>query len=143
MQLTPFHLAIQVRSLEEAREFYGELLGFTEGRSSESWIDFDMMGHQLVTHLNPGIGESGKIDLLANQVDGYGVPVPHFGVVLTFRDWQALVSRLDGQIEFLIEPYVRFEGLVGEQGTMFFFDPTGNAIEFKGFKDIKSQLFEK
>lgn len=144
MSLTPFHLAIQVRDIAEARDFYGRKLGFPEGRSAEKWIDFDMFGHQLVTHLNPAIGTDGQIAASANAVDGHGVPVPHFGVVLTMHDWQALASRVPDFIdEFIIEPYVRFAGQPGEQATMFFADPSGNALEFKAFKDINAQLFAK
>ena len=142
MTITPFHLAVQVRDLNEAREFYGKKLGFPEGRSSENWIDFDMFGHQFVVHLNPSIGKKGTITQIANPVDGFSVPVPHFGVVLTFEDWKIFAEKVKPIIgEFIIEPYIRFEGEVGEQGTMFFSDPSGNAIEFKGFKDIDSQLF--
>lgn len=142
MQLTPFHLAVQVRDIDEAREFYGKKLGFPEGRSSEHWIDFDFFGHQFVTHLNPNIGKTGSVVSLVNHVDGHGVPVPHFGVVLAFDDWLAFAERLKTVIDrFIIEPYVRFEGLPGEQGTLFFSDPSGNALEFKGFKDIEAQLF--
>ncbi|MEP1743014.1 MAG: VOC family protein [Kangiellaceae bacterium] len=143
MNITPFHLAIQVRDLDEARHFYGNVLGFEEGRSSECWIDFNMRGHQLVTHLNTAIGKEGKVHSNANHVDGHGVPVPHFGVVLPFNDWKNLAEELSSKIEsFLIEPYTRFEGQAGEQGTMFFTDPSGNALEFKGFSDIERQLFE-
>ncbi len=143
MNITPFHLAIQVRDLDEARHFYGNVLGFEEGRSSECWVDFNMRGHQLVTHLNPVIGKEGKVNSNANHVDGHGVPVPHFGVVLPFNDWKNLADKLSTKIEsFLIKPYIRFEGQAGEQGTMFFTDPSGNALEFKGFSDIEKQLFE-
>lgn len=136
--LQPFHLAIPVHNLEEARKFYGEFLGFKEGRSNEKWIDWDFYGHQLVTHFS---GEkSKKID---NPVDGHKVPVPHFGVVLTWQDWHDLADKLKAaNIKFIIEPYIRFRGKLGEQATMFFFDPSGNALEFKSFKD-PSQLFAK
>lgn len=144
MQLTPFHLAIQVRDIEEARDFYGTKMGLPEGRSSEHWIDFSLFGHQLVVHLNPTIGQSGKITNISNPVDGHGVPVPHFGVVMNFDDWHALAQKLRMFIDnFIIEPYVRFEGEPGEQGTLFFADPSGNALEFKAFKDIESALFAK
>jgi len=144
MKLTPFHLAIPVRDIDEAREFYGTKLGFAEGRSSNEWIDFNMFGHQLVTHLNPAIGKTGKVQSIHNHVDGHGVPVPHFGVVMEFDDWQALADKARGFVdEFLIEPYVRFKGEVGEQGTMFFCDPSGNALEFKAFRDIENELFAK
>jgi extradiol dioxygenase family protein len=144
MQLTPFHLAIQVRDIEEARDFYGTKMGLPEGRSSEHWIDFNLFGHQLVVHLNPTIGKSGKITNISNPVDGHGVPVPHFGVVMNFDDWHALANKLRRFIDnFIIEPYVRFEGEPGEQGTLFFADPSGNALEFKAFKNIESELFAK
>lgn len=142
MQLTPFHLAIQVRDIDEARDFYGSKMGLREGRSSTEWIDFDLFGHQLVTHLNPALGKDGKVPNIKNGVDGHGVPVPHFGVVLNFEDWEALAESVKGFIDnFVIEPYIRFKGEPGEQGTMFFMDPSGNALEFKAFKDIEAQLF--
>lgn len=142
MALTPFHLAIQVRDIAEARAFYGDTLGCPEGRSSEQWIDFDLFGHQLVTHLNPALGHSGAVATIDNAVDGHGVPVPHFGVVLEMADWHILADRLAGRIDrFLIEPYVRFAGLPGEQATMFFLDPSSNALEFKAFHNIESELF--
>ena len=144
MPNNPFHLAIQVRNLAEARSFYGEILGCPEGRSADSWIDFNLFGHQLVCHLNPSIGINNKIESHYNPVDGHGVPVPHFGVILTMEDWQKLATRLKGtDIEFLIEPYIRFKGETGEQATLFFLDPSGNALEFKAFKDIETQLFAK
>ncbi|MEH6454232.1 MAG: VOC family protein [Psychromonas sp.] len=144
MHITPFHLAIQVRDIDEARDFYGNKLGFAEGRSSEDWIDFNMFGHQLVTHVNKQIGKTGKVNSISNAVDGHGVPVPHFGVVLTFDDWQLLADKAAGFIDsFVIEPYIRFKGQPGEQGTMFFLDPSGNALEFKAFQDIETQLFAK
>lgn len=145
MQLTPFHLAIQVRDIDEAREFYGGKLGFPEGRSAQTWIDFNMFGHQLVTHLNPQIGRHGTLaGTSSQQVDGHRVPVPHFGVVLTLEDWESLAAKARRFIgEFIIEPHIRFRGEPGEQGTMFFSDPSGNAIEFKGFRDIASELFAK
>ncbi len=144
MKLTPFHLAVQVRDLDEAREFYGKKLGFSEGRSSKQWIDFNMFGHQFVVHLNPQIGQTGKLPSISNAVDGHGVPVPHFGVVLEFEEWQGLVEKAKSFIsDFIIEPYIRFEGQVGEQGTMFFADPSGNALEFKAFRDIDKELFQK
>jgi extradiol dioxygenase family protein len=144
MRLTPFHLAIQVRDIDEARDFYGGKLALPEGRSTEQWIDFNLFGHQLVTHFNPNIGKDGKIAAIANHVDGHGVPVPHFGVVLEMEDWQELAEKAKGFVdEFLIEPYVRFKGEPGEQATMFFSDPSGNALEFKAFKNIESQLFAK
>lgn len=144
MPLTPFHLAIQVRDIDEAREFYGKKLGFPEGRSSDHWIDFNVFGHQVVTHLNPALGKDGSVQAIANPVDGHGVPVPHFGVVLTFEDWERFAEQTRQVIDrFIIEPYVRFQGQPGEQGTLFFSDPSGNALEFKGFRDIDSELFAR
>jgi len=144
MKLTPFHLAIQVRDIDEAREFYGAKIGFPEGRSSECWIDFNMFGHQLVTHLNPKIGKTGKTPSISNVVDGHGVPVPHYGVVMAFDDWEIFAKDVETIIDnFIIEPHVRFKGEPGEQGTMFFLDPSGNALEFKGFRNIELELFAK
>jgi hypothetical protein len=144
MQLTPFHLAVQVRDIEEARDFYGARMGFPEGRSAETWIDFNMFGHQFVTHLNPLIGKNGKIAALSNPVDGHDVPVPHFGVVLNCDDWEIFAANVRGFIDaFIIEPYVRFKGEPGEQYTMFFSDPSGNALEFKAFRNIELSLFAK
>ena len=131
MSLRPFHLAFPVRDLEEARAFYGGLMGCEEGRSSDEWIDFDFYGHQIVAHT---AGESG--DRVSNAVDGHDVPVPHFGVVLTMEDWQALADRLVAAgVQFAIEPTIRFRGQPGEQATMFFRDPSGNALEMKAFAD--------
>ncbi|MGB8712174.1 MAG: VOC family protein [Onishia taeanensis] len=136
--LTPFHLAVQVRDLAEARGFYADLLGCPEGRSSDTWIDFNLFGHQFVCHLNPDMTPQRH----HNAVDGHGVPVPHFGVVLEMAEWEALVDRLtEAGVRFEIEPYVRFQGQPGEQATMFFYDPSGNALEFKAFRDIDGQLF--
>ena len=144
MKLTPFHLAIQVRDIAEARDFYGVKMGFLEGRSAPEWVDFNMFGHQLVTHLNPSIGVDGKVSSIANAVDGHGVPVPHFGVVLEMNDWQELAERVPAFIdEFIVEPYIRFMGEAGEQATMFFTDPSGNALEFKAFADIEAELFAR
>lgn len=141
VNIPPFHLAIQVRDIPEARAFYGELLGFSEGRSAESWVDYNCHGHQLVCHLNPALGKEGKITSHFNPVDGHGVPTPHFGVVLSMEDWNTLAEKLRAHgIEFLIEPYIRFQGEPGEQATMFFLDPSGNALEFKAFQDL-GQLF--
>jgi uncharacterized protein len=141
-RLTPFHLAIQVRDIAEARDFYGAKMGFAEGRSSAEWIDFNLYGHQLVTHLNPQLGKQGKLPNHANQVDGHGVPVPHFGVVLEFPQWHALAERAKQFLDaFILEPYIRFQGEVGEQGTMFFADPSGNVLEFKAFRHIETELF--
>lgn len=142
--LTPFHLAIQVRDLAEAREFYSKLLGCPEGRSAETWVDFNLFGHQLVCHLNPQLGPTGTVAAHYNQVDDHGVPTPHFGVVLEMDPWQTLAAKLQAQqVKFIIEPYLRFRGEPGEQATMFFLDPSGNALEFKAFKDIQNQLFAK
>lgn len=139
----PFHLAVQVRDIDEARRFYGEFLGCPEGRSSEAWVDFDLYGHQFVCHLNPALSNAGD-DAIKNPVDGQGVPVPHFGVVLEMEAWQALAEKLESHgVEFEIEPYIRFKGEPGEQATMFFTDPSGNALEFKAFRDRESQLFRK
>jgi len=137
MSLQPFHLAFPVHDLAAARAFYGGLLGCREGRSSDQWIDFDLGGHQIVAHLDP----AAKPVAVANPVDGHAVPVPHFGVVLEWDDWQALADRLTAAgVQFGIAPYVRFKGQVGEQATMFFYDPSGNALEFKAFRD-PGQLF--
>lgn len=139
MSIRPFHLAIPVHNLEQARSFYGKSLGFSEGRSSEHWIDYDCYGHQLVVHLDEAM--SVDHDKANNQVDGHAVPVPHFGVVLDMQSWQDLADRLKEQgTQFAIEPYIRFKGQPGEQATMFFYDPSGNALEFKAFNDL-SQLF--
>jgi extradiol dioxygenase family protein len=138
--LTPFHIAFPVDDLEAARSFYGTTLGCEEGRSSAQWIDFDFFGHQIVAHLKPVLTE-GKAH--HNPVDGHDVPVPHFGVVLAMEDWEALAERVrKAGVAFVIEPYIRFKGEVGEQATMFFLDPAGNALEFKAFADI-GQLFAK
>lgn len=142
--LTPFHLAIQVRDVAEAREFYGIKMGLPEGRSDTAWIDFDLFGHQLVTHLNPNLGPDGRVPTHCNPVDSHAVPVPHFGVVLTIPDWEKLAERTQNFVdEYIIEPYVRFKGEPGEQCTMFFEDPSGNALEFKAFADIEGQLFAR
>jgi len=136
----PFHIAFPVDDLAAARRFYGETLGCPEGRSSAQWIDFDLFGHQIVAHLKPGSADD---KLHHNPVDGHDVPVPHFGVVLPMKQWEALAERLKlAQIKFIIEPYIRFKGEIGEQATMFFLDPAGNALEFKAFADL-SQLFVK
>ena len=144
MPLTPFHVAVQVRDIDEARDFYGNKMGLAEGRSAEEWIDFDMFGHQFVVHLNPAIGKTGSLSNISNAVDGHGVPVPHCGVVMEFEDWEQFAEKAKTFIdEFIIEPYIRFEGQPGEQGTMFFKDPTGNALEFKAFRNIETELFAK
>lgn len=134
--ICPFHVAVPVHNLEKARFFYGHILGCKEGRSSNQWIDFDMYGHQFVAHLKPNSDKGNQLHF--NEVDGHGVPVPHYGVVLKWNDWAALSERLKAhKVSFLIEPYIRFKGQAGEQATMFFLDPSGNALEFKAFKDIK------
>lgn len=135
----PFHLAFPVSSLAQARTFYGGLLGCPEGRSSDEWVDFDLYGHQIVAHLAPG-AVGGRT---TNEVDGDNVPVRHFGVVLPMAEWEALAARLKAEgVAFIIEPHIRFRGQVGEQATMFFLDPCGNALEFKAFAD-PSRLFAK
>ncbi len=142
MRLTPFHIAVQVRDIAEARHFYRTVLGCSEGRSAEHWVDFNLYGHQFVCHLNPALGPQGRISAHYNPVDGHGVPVPHCGVVLEMDEWQSLAARLERHaIKFVIEPYIRFKGQAGEQATLFFLDPSGNALEFKAFKDIEGQLF--
>ncbi|GDX35878.1 hypothetical protein LBMAG18_03890 [Alphaproteobacteria bacterium] len=140
--IQPFHLAIPVNNLEEARKFYGEFLGFSEGRSNEHWVDWNFFGHQLVTHLRKQAVDNRSLQIV-NEVDDQGVPVPHFGVVLTWNQWHDFADKLkQAEIKFVIEPYIRFKDQIGEQATMFFYDPSGNAMEFKAFKDI-SQLFAK
>ena len=140
MQAIPlFHLAFPVDDLTRARAFYGELLGCPEGRSSDEWVDFNYYGHQIVAHLAPD--EAGHRD--TNAVDGHNVPVRHFGAILPMTTWEALADKLKAAgTNFVIEPYVRFKGKVGEQATMFFLDPSGNALEFKAFGDM-SQVFAK
>jgi extradiol dioxygenase family protein len=139
VSLTPFHIAFPVNDLSAARAFYGNVLGCEEGRSSAEWIDFNLFGHQIVAHLKPGSAEAPR----HTPVDGHAVPIPHFGVVLPMNDWETLAARLNAaNTSFLIEPYIRFKGEVGEQATMFFLDPAGNALEFKAFGDL-SQLFAK
>jgi hypothetical protein len=137
--IAPFHLAFPVTDLASTRAFYGQLLGCPEGRSSAEWIDFDLYGHQIVAHLAPPKADGAH----HNEVDGHDVPVPHFGVVLDWDHFHNLAARLrERGVKFVIEPYIRFAGLVGEQATMFFKDPSGNALEFKSFKD-HSQLFAR
>ena len=139
--LRPFHIAFSVDDLQAARHFYGTVLGLPEGRSAEHWIDFDLFGHQIVAHYKPR--PAAKDSLHSNPVDGHDVPVPHFGVVLTQADWDALADRLRAAgMKFVIEPYTRFKGEVGEQSTMSFLDPAGNALELKAFADL-GQLFAK
>ncbi len=137
--LNLFHLAFPVRDLAEARDFYARILECEEGRSSDQWIDFNLFGHQIVAHLAP---ESAGVKH-RNEVDADQVPIPHFGIVLSMSDFTSLAEKLQTKgVEFVIEPKIRFEGEVGEQATMFFLDPSGNALEFKGFADF-SQVFAK
>jgi uncharacterized protein len=129
-----FHLAFPVHNLNEARKFYGEVLECEEGRSSEYWIDFNLFGHQIVAHLAENAGIVHR-----NEVDADNVPIPHFGIVMQMEDWKAFAEKLKSKgIEFIIEPKIRFADEVGEQATMFFLDPSGNALEFKGFNDFSS-----
>ena len=140
-QIPPFHLAIEVRDIAEARSFYGELLNCPEGRSDVSWVDFNFFGHQLVCHLSHTYPAT-RPESSENPVDGHDVPVPHFGVVLDMDSWKALAAELEKHATaFVIEPHIRFKGQTGEQATMFFLDPSGNPLEFKAFQDIESQLF--
>ena len=137
--IQPFHFAIPVQNLEICRTFYKDVLNCEEGRSTEDWVDFNFFGHQLVIHQK----EDFKVVRISNPVDGYDVPVPHFGVVLSWEDWHSLAARLKTKnTKFEIAPCIRFQGKVGEQATMFFKDPENNALEFKAFKDIQ-QLFAK
>ena len=136
--LSPFHLAIPVKEITTTRDFYRDVLGCKEGRSSDHWVDFDFFGHQLVIHLN----ENKKNIDTENKVDGKDVPVPHFGIVLDWQMFTQIEKRIRNKVEFIIKPYVRFKGEKGEQKTMFFKDPSGNALEFKSFKNI-DQLFKK
>ena len=138
--IQPFHLAIPVQNLEKCRLFYRDVLQCEEGRSSESWVDFNFFGHQFVIHQKDNYQPT---EAITNPVDGHEVPVPHFGVVLSWEDWTALSERLIAvNTEFIIEPTIRFKGKVGEQATMFFNDPENNALEFKAFRDM-SQVFAK
>ncbi len=137
--IPPFHVAIPVHDIQLARTFYRDVLGCPEGRSDEKWVDFDLYGHQFVIHYKPASSEQ----VHTNEVDGHNVPVPHYGVVLEWNDWEELAAKLKQHSQkFVIEPYIRFEGQPGEQATMFFLDPCGNALEFKAFKDL-SQMFAK
>lgn len=138
--LSPFHLAIPVDDLPKARAFYHSTLELSEGRSSDHWVDFDFYGHQLVIHYKP---KNESEQLQTNPVDGKEVPVPHFGIILQWDQWTDLAEKLtQKKIQFVIEPYIRFKGETGEQATMFFLDPCGNALEFKSFKDM-TQIFAK
>lgn len=139
MTISPFHLAFPVHDLAAARAFYGDLLGCPEGRSSAEWIDFDLHGHQIVAHLDP----AATAPDISNPVDGHDVPVPHFGLVLDMPQWRTLADRLTAAgTRFVIEPCVRFQGLPGEQATMFLLDPSGNALEFKAMAR-RENLFAK
>lgn len=139
--LMPFHLAVPVDDLAAARSFYGGTLGCPEGRSDDHWIDFDLYGHQFVVHYRPKPEQGDQV--VYSSVDNHQVPIPHFGVVLQWEDWHDLADKLKAaNTDFVIEPYIRFKDLPGEQATMFFFDPAGNALEFKAFKDL-GQLFAK
>ncbi|MBE9548220.1 MAG: VOC family protein [Proteobacteria bacterium] len=138
--IRPFHLAIAVNDLQQARLFYIEILGCSEGRSTTHWVDFDLFGHQLVCHLDK---TKQTVERLCSAVDGDAVPVPHFGVILSMEDWRNLRDRLIAtELEFVIEPRIRLQGKPGEQATMFFTDPAGNALEFKAFSE-DSKIFEK
>jgi extradiol dioxygenase family protein len=140
MPLQPFHVAVPVHDLQLCRSFYTDVLGCSEGRTSDQWVDLDFFGHQFVLHHS---GKKSNENLSHNKVDGHEVPVPHYGVVLGWEQWERLADALRKKnVEFVIEPYIRFKGLVGEQATMFFYDPSGNALEFKAFKNI-DQLFAK
>jgi uncharacterized protein len=136
--MRPFHLAFPVHDLSVARDFYGRILGCREGRSSDQWIDFDLFGHQIVAHVSPSAHA-----MTTNPVDGHNVPIPHFGVVLEMTQWHAFKIRLQAaDLNFAIAPTIRFEGQTGEQATMFFYDPSGNALEFKAFAD-DAELFAR
>jgi extradiol dioxygenase family protein len=138
--MNPFHLAIPVKDLRSSTSFYIDVLGCSEGRSDEKWIDLNLYGHQLVLHEVAGKASG---EPFYNPVDGHDVPIPHFGVVLQWEEWMHLAERLKlSNIDFIIEPYIRFKGKPGEQATMFFRDPEGNALEFKSFRDL-DQLFSK
>lgn len=134
MALSPFHLAIPVYDLDACRKFYGEVLGLERGRTSDHWTDYNLYGHQLVIHFKE---RDSIAETESNEVDGKNVPVPHFGVVLPMEEWEKLAEKLkQAEVKFIIEPYIRFKGEVGEQATLFFLDPCGNALEFKSFKDM-------
>lgn len=136
-KIQPFHLAFPVADLDDTLHFYRDILGCETGRSSDTWIDFNFWGHQVVAHLSPD--EAGKSS--TNEVDGHAVPAKHFGLILEWEEWESLADRLEeADVEFVIEPYVRFKGEPGEQATMFFLDPSGNALEFKAFRN-EEQIF--
>lgn len=142
-ELPPFHLAIEVSDLEASRAFYGTLLQCDEGRSSDTWIDFNFFGHQLVCHQTESSTRR-LTDSSSNPVDGHDVPVPHFGAVLDMSTWHQVADRLKAaHVTFIIEPYIRFKGEPGEQATMFLADPSGNAVEFKAFQNVHEQLFAR
>ena len=135
--INPFHLAFPIKDIEETKKFYKNVLGCKIGRESDAWVDFNFFGHQISAHLKP----DELSNIKKNKVDGKSVPVRHFGVVLGWKDWHSLSKKLqDLNIKFIIDPYIRFKGEIGEQATMFFLDPSGNALEFKSFKDSR-QLF--
>lgn len=137
MRLRPFHLAIPVKDLQETRTFYTETLGLAEGRSTDSWVDLNFFGHQVVIHLG------GEGAVFRNEVDAHSIPVPHFGVILDWEDWESLAASLKKkQMKFIVDPYIRFAGLPGEQATLFIQDPSGNVLEFKAFKSDES-IFKK
>ena len=141
-EILPFHLAIPVQDIEKSKNFYKEVLECSEGRSSSTWVDLNFFGHQLVLHKKENLDK--KEENTTNLVDSKNVPIPHFGVVLTISIWKKLAENLKNkEVKFIIDPYIRFEGEAGEQATMFFLDPSGNAIEFKAFQDIANQLFER
>jgi len=137
--MQPFHLAIRVTDIKKTKDFYVNTLGCTIGREAKKWVDFNMMGHQVSCHLFEELATN--IDDCKNPVDGKKVPVPHFGVILTWEQWHDLAERIKDKVDFIIEPYTRFRGQAGEQGTMFFADPSGNVLEFKCFKDM-NLIFE-
>ena len=142
MSQPPFHLALPVDDLRAARTFYQDILGCAVGREAERWIDFDFFGHQLSLHLDPDREpHTPPAGAMNNAVDSKQVPLPHFGLVLELESWRRLAARLqEAGVDFVIEPYLRFEGQVGEQGTMFLRDPSGNALEFKGFADSRGMF---
>jgi extradiol dioxygenase family protein len=137
--LRPFHIALLVDDLDKARVFYGDVLGCPEGRSDKNWVDFNLFGHQLVCHRSSDSTTDGATSAENKSVDDKSVPVPHFGVVLQMDEWEKLADRLHmAKIDFLVAPYIRFRGQIGEQGTLFIADPAGNALEFKGFKNLNN-----
>lgn len=139
--IQPFHIALAVRDVDEAKDFYAGILGCELGRSNKEWIDFNLYGHQFVCHLDPKIGKSGKLKYILTPGHGKGIPVPHYGVILEMDDWLKLSNAVTNKVDFILSPAIRLEGEVGEQASMMFYDPTGNALEFKTLKDIDSDLF--